>query len=191
MKQNSLQHTVGELVEYIEGHARSRLTLDQLASAAGLSKFHLHRMFRKLTRRGIMEYVRSRQLAQSLADLVNTRLRVEDIAQEYGFEHCQSYIRSFKNEFGITPAKFREGHTPVRIVEKLDLNSACVSPDGKSMMVRPKIIALPAFHLVGVKHVVGIEDNMVNQTANALEKCFFTTKGIKSGTRCSQTSISD
>jgi AraC family transcriptional regulator len=44
----------------------------------------------------------------SLERLLGTNCKLLDIALEYGFEYEQSYLRSFKREFGVTPGKFRK-----------------------------------------------------------------------------------
>jgi len=39
--------------------------------------------------------------------MLKTNLNVLDIAMIYGFEYEQSYIRSFKRKFGVTPGELR------------------------------------------------------------------------------------
>jgi len=54
------------VVNLVERSLSEPLALDELSAEAGLSKFHLHRVFRALTGYPLAEYVRRRRLSQSL-----------------------------------------------------------------------------------------------------------------------------
>ena len=68
-----------------------------------------------------MHYVRSRKLTSSLEELKNSDLSVIDIAMEYKFEYEQSYIRSFKKQFRVSPGIFRKEKPTLEIKHKLNL----------------------------------------------------------------------
>lgn len=171
MELKPLFHIMQQLVEDIEGSLRSKTTLEELTASSYVSKFHLHRVFRRITGYSLMNYVRSRKLAVSLQDLLCSGLRVTDIAQEFGFDHHQSYIRAFKKEFGMTPAVFREGRRPAVIVDKLD--PAEWGEVGQGLLIKPEIVVKPAFRLVGVRTWIVEEENARNQTANREGTEFF------------------
>lgn len=171
MDHTSLFGTMKQLVEGIEASLRSRATLEDLAAASHVSKFHLHRAFRRITGYSVMNYVRSRKLAASLQELLGSGLRIADIAQEYGFEHHQSYIRAFKREFGMTPQEFRGGQSPLSIVEKIDPGEW--EEAGAGLIIKPQIMVKPAFRLVGVRQWVDEADNRLHQSANRAGQEFF------------------
>jgi AraC family transcriptional regulator len=58
-------------------------------------------------------------------------MNIVDIAIEYGFDYEQSYIRSFKREFGITPGSLRKNGQIVKttplFIQKNDQNCSSVS----------------------------------------------------------------
>lgn len=171
MDHNSLFCTMQQLVEDIEESLRSKTTLDELSVTSYVSKFHLHRAFRRTTGFSLMDYVRSRKLAASLEELLGSRLRISDIAQEFGFEHHQSYIRAFKKEFGMTPAEFRQGQSPVNIVDKIDPEEW--GEVGQGLIIKPQIVIKPAFRLVGIRSWIVEEENRHHQTANLAGQDFF------------------
>lgn len=72
-------------------------------------------------RRPLMDYVRARRLASSLDMLLHSNYPILHIAQEYGFEYEQSYIRAFVSEYGMTPSKFRKGCFTVNLTEKINI----------------------------------------------------------------------
>jgi AraC family transcriptional regulator len=112
-------------IETIEKEIKNFLNLDRLSEEAGISKYHLHRLFKSITEKSLMSYVRDRKLSLSLTDLINTNLNIIDIANEYQFKHEQSYIRAFKQKFNITPAQYRKIQCEMPIEQKIDINYLC------------------------------------------------------------------
>jgi len=92
----------------IEEGIRDGINVDIVVKKHSLSERHLQRLFKLAFNQSLGFYIRSRKLAASIDDLLNTDLNVLDIALDYGFEYEQSYIRAFKREFGITPGNFRK-----------------------------------------------------------------------------------
>ena len=92
----------------IERGIREGINVDILAKKYSLSCGHLQRLFKFAFKQSLGEYIRSRRLGESLNDLLKTDIRVIDIALDYGFGYEQSYIRSFKRKFGMTPGGFRK-----------------------------------------------------------------------------------
>lgn len=97
---------IHNLIQLIEENIHENLDLDVLAEETGFSKYYIDRLFKALTGQTLINYVRGRRLTRSLDDLVNTRLHIIDIAQEYRFSYEQTYIRAFKQQFHMTPAQY-------------------------------------------------------------------------------------
>ncbi|MCX7710164.1 MAG: helix-turn-helix domain-containing protein [Clostridia bacterium] len=169
-KTNTLKR-IENLIEYIEGNIKNNITLEIAAEHTGISKYHLHRIFKAITDKSLMEYVRNRKLARSIKELINTDLKIIDIAAEYGFDYEQSYIRSFKNTFNISPAKVRKERTEIQITEKINLGLAIPVEDG--IFLEPKIVLRPKFLTVGIKHKIYFEDNLHFHIANQVGNDFF------------------
>jgi transcriptional regulator GlxA family with amidase domain len=94
------------LVDVEEG-IRNGITTDIIAKKHTLSSIHLQRLFKVTFKQSLGAYIRSRRLMASLDGLRNNN-KLIDIAHEYGFRYEQSYLRSFKREFGTTPGKLRK-----------------------------------------------------------------------------------
>ena len=54
---------VGKALWYVESHFAGEITLEEIAAAAGVSRFYLTRAFGEATGRSIMRYVRGRRLS--------------------------------------------------------------------------------------------------------------------------------
>ncbi|NRP22969.1 Right origin-binding protein [Ensifer adhaerens] len=102
---------IGRAIWFIESHFASDISLEEIAEAAGLSRFHLSRVFGLVTGYSISAYIRARRLsgaAQSLADGSSSILAV---ALEAGYGSHEAFTRAFREQFGVTPETVRkQGH---------------------------------------------------------------------------------
>jgi len=99
----------------IEKGIKNNITAFTLSKKYNLSEIHLRRLFSVTFNRPISGYIRSRTLSESLNDLLHTDKNIIDIALEYGFGFENSYSRSFKREFGISPDNFRRSRKIIKI----------------------------------------------------------------------------
>lgn len=92
--------------EYLSANPGKDVSLKDLAGVAGLSPFHLVRVFER--EYGITPHAYLTQARVKLArDLLGTDKRLADIAQETGFADQAHLTRQFKRRFGLTPGRFR------------------------------------------------------------------------------------
>lgn len=94
----------------IERRLFEPLTLGVVAEACGLSVFHFSRLFTATYGQSVMAYVRARRLhvaAERL--LVESKLKLIDLAFDCGFESQEAFTRAFARAFGVTPGRFRRG----------------------------------------------------------------------------------
>lgn len=161
-----LEDVILDIADYIENSIYDNISLDLIASQVYLSKYHLNRVFKAMTGKGLMEYVRSRRLAASLENLMHTGLRVADISAKYGFEFESSYIRSFIREYGMSPTQFRKDKPSVAIAGKVDKSS--LIPLSNGFVFKPSYVFKPEFHICGINHdkLSGEEVNKNNLAAN-------------------------
>ena len=136
-----MKEIVAACVNYIEDNIYTKITLDDIAGQAGISKYHLHRMFKSLTGESLMDYVHSRKLSASINELIHTNMRIIDIALEYGFDYEQSYIRAFRKKFGHTPLKVRVENLSFIITEKLNVHD--ILSVNNSIIYKPFFVYKP------------------------------------------------
>ena len=167
------------IVNYIETHIKDDISLEDLSKVAILSKYHLDHIFKLLTDESLMDYVRSRKLTNSIELLFNSDLSILDIALEFNFKHEQSYIRSFKKLFHISPGQLRKEKIEMPIVSKIDVGF--IKAIGNGALFKPRFTIKPCFFVVGLKCIVRYADNFKNLTASkaGLEFFFEYKKQIK------------
>jgi AraC family transcriptional regulator len=142
----------------IENKIKNNMNISILSKKYGISYSHLCRLFSFAFKQPIAAYIRSRKLAASLDEILKTETNILDIAMEYGFEYEQSYIRTFKREFGITPGDLRKKGEIVKITPPLHLfDSNKLNED--SVFFGPDIVMVPAFHIIGKCHRIPFENS--------------------------------
>lgn len=100
-------------VDYIEDHLSEEIEIEPLAQLASLSMFYYQRLFSRLVKKPVKEYIKLRRLAKASEALLDQNKRILDIALELGFSSHELLTRSFKSTYGMTPEEYRAN--PVRL----------------------------------------------------------------------------
>jgi AraC-like DNA-binding protein len=88
------------------------LEVDDLARAAGLSKAHFSREFRRTFGESPYVYLMTRRLERAAALLRTTDYSVAEICLEVGLQGVGSFTTSFKRMFEMTPTAYRAAFPP-------------------------------------------------------------------------------
>jgi len=91
----------------IESRAAGALSLEEVAQAAGLSAFHLLRVFHRAIGVTPHQYLMRQRLLRAIALLRDTALPVIEVAYEAGWADLSNFNRAFRREVGCSPREFR------------------------------------------------------------------------------------
>jgi AraC family transcriptional regulator len=144
------------ILNEIEKGLKTGINTKTIADKFSMSQTNLRRIFKFAFGQSLGIYIRSRKLTASLDDLLKSNFNILDIAMEYGLGYEQSYIRTFKREFGLTPGELRKNCQVVKIKPPLKLFSSNRFSD--SLIFGPEIVIVPEFHVVGKKHLISLID---------------------------------
>lgn len=97
---------------YIDEHCTDNLTLDDVASYSGFSKYHFTRLFKQFTGSTFYKYLNQKRITRAERSLSDMTLSVTDVAMSSGFSSMSAFIRMFKIMKGCTPSEFRRMYTP-------------------------------------------------------------------------------
>jgi AraC-like DNA-binding protein len=96
--------------EYLTEHAAENVTLQDLAQVAGLTAFHLCRVFRQAT--GMTPHAYQTQVRVRRAkSLLGAGVPITQVAAETGFYDQPHLTRHFKHIVGLTPGRYVAGVT--------------------------------------------------------------------------------
>jgi AraC family transcriptional regulator len=98
------------VIEFMSVHFGEPITLDQLATEAGISKYHFTRMFRDKVGQTPYRFLTETRLAAARKLLVTTNLRIGEIAMACGFTAASHFTTAFAARYGSSPVEYRSMH---------------------------------------------------------------------------------
>jgi LacI family transcriptional regulator len=101
---------LAKALRFVRDHARTAMTVEQTAAAAGLSRRVLEKRFRKYLKHSALEEIRRVRTDQIARMLVETEQPVGQIAETLGFEDVQHVARYFRAGKGLSPLAYRKTH---------------------------------------------------------------------------------
>ena len=95
------------MVQFIADHYAQKLTLEQIARSAGVSKSEALRCFHKTLQSTPVQFLLQYRLEQARTRLLSTDDTVTRIAVECGVENISYFVRQFSARYGRTPLAYR------------------------------------------------------------------------------------
>ena len=109
--------------DLVDARYAEPLTVDDLAAAAGLSRAHFSREFRRAFGESPHAYLLTRRLERAAALLRGTDRSVADVCLSVGLTSIGSFTTSFSRMFGVSPLAYREQFPPASHLARVP---ACV-----------------------------------------------------------------
>ena len=134
---NDYTQRINKVVAYINDHLDESLDLKTLAEVAALSEFHFHRVFKALKGESIGAHISRLRIEAAARLLRYSALSIEDIAFNIGYEAPAALSKAFKNQYGITPTKYRT-NKDIYIMKKEIINPDLALKAPKIMELEPK-----------------------------------------------------
>ena len=134
---------VNKALWYIESHFVEPITLDDVACAGGVSRYHMSRVFGVAIGRSVMGYVRGRRLTEAARALANGAPDILTVALDVGYGSHEAFTRAFREQFGLTPEAFRaqgqlnhiELMEPIRMTQTLAEIEAPRFENGRILLI--------------------------------------------------------
>jgi AraC family transcriptional regulator len=93
-------------IAFIHDHSHRAITLEDIATAAGLSRFHFSRMFRKATGTSPARYLENQRIDVAKMLLQGGAMTPVEVAQATGFADPRYFTRRFFALVGCRPGDF-------------------------------------------------------------------------------------
>ncbi len=131
---------------YIENNLRGDLSLEAVASASGVSRFHLSRAFTLTLARTIAGYARARRLSEAAQALALGAPSIIELALAAGYGSHEAFTRAFAAHFGTTPEQVRARAS----TRHLELQEPLRMSSTSSPLEPPRLAREGALRLVGL-----------------------------------------
>jgi AraC family transcriptional regulator len=95
------------VVAYATAHLDEDVSLAALARQAGLSAFHLQRIFSAAVGETPKQLTLRLRLGRAAVMLLTSEDSILDVALSCGFQSHEVFIRAFRRRFGMTPSAYR------------------------------------------------------------------------------------
>ncbi|MBR1482199.1 MAG: helix-turn-helix domain-containing protein [Ruminococcus sp.] len=96
------------VTNYIDEHYIDGLSLDDVASSTGISRYYVSHLFKELMDTTFVGYVNELRLNRAAMLLMTSDSPIIEIAAMSGFNNLSNFNRAFKLYFGKTPSAYRK-----------------------------------------------------------------------------------
>jgi len=96
--------------KFIDEHSGEELSLNKVARAVNISANHLSEKFKQVTGINFVDYVARTRFDKACDLLLNSNLRISEIAFAVGFQSLSQFNRVFKTLSDKSPSAYRAAH---------------------------------------------------------------------------------
>lgn len=101
----SVEKNIKDAISFIKANLSHRLSLEELASQANLSKYYFAREFKKATGMTVVAYINAVRCSNARKLLLTQKYSVHEIASMCGFENDSYFSKTYKSIMGCLPSE--------------------------------------------------------------------------------------
>jgi len=100
---------VNEVLYHIYTNLSTKFSIDELAKISSYSPFHFQRIFKELTQKSVVTYIKSARLEWAANLLIfNPESTITEIAHTCGLKSSATFTNEFKKYYDMTPSSWRK-----------------------------------------------------------------------------------
>ncbi|AQS55768.1 response regulator transcription factor [Novibacillus thermophilus] len=111
--QDEQSKMINNIKSIISDNLCEDITLEFIGRAVNLSPSYVSQLFKKETGVNFSEFVAETRINTAKKLLIETQLKVYDIARIVGYHSAKHFMTVFKRHTALTPTKYRERYTKV------------------------------------------------------------------------------
>ena len=100
------------VLEYVDGHAREHITLEDAANVVHVSPSRIRHVFKDVTGISFKEYVTHVRVAEAKRLLLSTDMSVAQVASAVSYSNLHQFYKVFYRLCAMSPAEYRRYYTP-------------------------------------------------------------------------------
>ncbi len=93
---------------YIDRHYAAKLTLQEIAEQATMSRSYFANTFKQETGMTVWHYIANVRMNEARKLLLGTPMKVYEIAMEVGYDNAVYFTQLFRSHYGVTPAEYKK-----------------------------------------------------------------------------------
>ena len=101
-----------KVLNHINTNIGNKISMDELANIACISKDYLTRLFKKELQTTPLNYVNKKRIQKAQLRIATETATIKEIAYQLGFNELCYFCRVFKNITGLTPVAYRNKSRP-------------------------------------------------------------------------------
>ena len=156
MKKEILQKRVqiaNDIMYYIYTHIDTNIEMQELSEDLKISKFHMHRVFKDIFSKNIYESIKSIRLQKASNLLLTNRYStITQVANICGYSSQTSFLRVFKERFGMTPKEWRVGGYKSYSQQIIEQSPKAKKSTAKFDHIEPSIVKMPLIQSYYIRH---------------------------------------
>lgn len=99
---------IKKAIVYINSNVSKRMTIDEIASYAALSKYYFCREFKKATGYSVVQYINIIRCRTAEKMLSSGEFTVSEAAEAMGYDNLSYFTRTFKSIIGRLPGEYKK-----------------------------------------------------------------------------------
>ena len=101
---------INEVLYHIFKYLSTKLVIEDLAKISSYSPFHFQRIFKEITNKSVVEYIKDSRLHWAANLLIfNPESTITEISHTCGFQSSSTFTNEFKKYYKTTPTSWRKG----------------------------------------------------------------------------------
>ena len=96
-----------KVTDFMQSHLTENISLEAIAAELGMSQFYFCRLFKQTTGTTPHQYLIKLRVERAKYLLKNTKLTINEVADECGFANPSHLARHFRRDMGLSPKQFR------------------------------------------------------------------------------------
>lgn len=160
---------LNKAIDYIEDNLDKEINIDKAAQIAVCQTFHFQRMFTYIAGVTLGEYIRRRKMTVAVFELINSNIKIIDLALKYGYDSPTSFNRAFQNVHNISPSNARKKGVILSAFPRITFTLSIKGDEAMNYKIEKK----ESFRIVGIctKEPMTMED-CFEKTSKFWEKAY-------------------
>lgn len=101
--------------EFIEKNIHERITIDELATKAAVSRRTFERRFKEATNNSVLEYIQRVKIESAKRQFESSRKNINEVMYDVGYSDTKAFRSVFKRITGLTPAAYRNKYNKMAL----------------------------------------------------------------------------